>query len=158
MKKSRLIILLATAFIAAGAGTVFVLTQLKKPVADEPKNGEPTTAVEEPTEQPAEEEKDEEKKEEEPQKPVDPVVAMQEKEKQEIALMNTCNKRREERNKELEKEDRRYGEDLQTAYRKCGGGKCEEVEKENKTHSDNQKTIRDNYEKKWEATKCTSSL
>ncbi len=158
MKKSCLIILLAAAFIAAGAGTVFVLTQLKKPAADEPKNGEPTTAVEEPTEQPAEEEKDEEKKAEEPQKPVDPVAAMQEKEKQEIALMNTCNKMREEMNKELEKEDRRYGEDLQTAYRKCGGGKCEEVEKENKTHSDNQKTIRDNYEKKWEATKCTSSL
>ena len=35
MKKSRLIILLAAAFIAAGAGTVFVLTQLKKPAADE---------------------------------------------------------------------------------------------------------------------------
>ena len=158
MKKSRLIILLAAAFIAAGAGTVFVLTQLKKPAADEPKNGEPATAVEEPTEQPAEEKKDEEKKAEEPQKPVDPVAAMQEKEKQEIALMNTCNKMREEMNKELEKEDRRYGEDLQTAYRKCGGGKCEEVKKENKTHSDNQKTIRDNYEKKFQSTKCRGSL
>ena len=72
--------------------------------------------------------------------------------------MNTCNKMREEMNKELEKEDRRYGEDLQTAYRKCGGGKCEEVEKENKTHSDNQKTIRDNYEKKFQSTKCRGSL
>lgn len=157
MKKSRLIILLAAAFIAAGAGTVFVLTQINKPKADEPQSEEVSTK-EEPTEQPAEEKKDEEKKAEEPQKPVDPVAAMQEKEKQEIALMNTCNKMREEMNKELEKEDRRYGEDLQTAYRKCGGGKCEEVEKENKTHSDNQKTIRDNYEKKFQSTKCRGSL
>jgi outer membrane biosynthesis protein TonB len=158
MKKSRLIALLAVVFIAAGAGTVFVLTQLKKPAADEPKNGEPTTAVEEPTEQPAEEKKDEEKKAEEPQEPVDPVAAMKEKEKQEIALMKACNKLSDDMNKELEKEDRRYGNDLQTAYQKCGGGKCEEVDKENKKHDDNRKTIRAKYEKKFQSTKCRGSL
>ena len=158
MKRSRLIALLAVAFIAAGAGTVFVLMQINKPKADEPKNGEPTTVVEEPAEQPAEEKKDEEKKPEEPQKPVDPVAEMKEKEKQEIALMKACNKLRDDMNKELEKEDRRYGEDLQTAYRKCGGGKCEEVEKENKKHDDNRKTIRVNYEKKAQSTKCRGSL
>ena len=157
MKKSRLIILLAAAFIAAGAGTVFVLTQFKKPVASEAQ-GEETAKKEESAEQPEDEQKEEAEKAEEDQKIVDPVAAMQEKEKQEIALMNACNKISEDMNKELEKEDRRYGEDLQTAYRKCGGGKCEEVEKENKKHDDNRKTIRENYEKKWKATKCVSSL
>ncbi len=158
MKKSRLIILLAAVFVAAGAGTVFVLMQLKKPASDEPKNDEPTAVVEEPAEKSAEEKKGEEKKSEKPQKQIDPVVAMKEKEKQEIALMKACNKISEDMNKELEKEDRRYGEDLQTAYRKCGGGKCEEVDKENKKHDDNRKTIRANYEKKFQSTKCRGSL
>ena len=157
MKKSYLIALLAVVFIAAGAGTVFVLTQLKKPAADEPQSEEVSTK-EEPAEQPAEEKKDEDKKSEEPQKPVDPVVAMKEKEKQEIALMKACNKLSDDMNKELEKEDRRYSNDLQTAYQKCGGGKCEEVEKENKKHDDNRKTIRANYEKKFQSTKCRGSL
>ena len=157
MKKSRLIILLAAAFIAAGAGTVFVLMQINKPKADEPQSEEVSTK-EEPTEQPAEEKKEEEKKSEEPQKPVDPVVAMKEKEKQEIALMKACNKLSDDMNKELEKEDRRYSNDLQIAYQKCGGGKCEEVEKENKKHEDNRKTIRANYEKKFQSTKCRGSL
>ena len=157
MKKSRLIILLAAAFIAAGAGTVFVLTQINKPVASETQ-GEETAKKEEPAEQPKDEQKEEAEKAEEAQKNVDPIAAMQEKEKQEIALMNTCNKMREEMNKELEKEDRRHSDDMQKAYRACGGGACEEVEKENKKYSDNRKTIRDNYEKKWEATKCVSSL
>ncbi len=157
MKEGRLIALLAVAFIAAGAGTVFVLMQINKPKADEPQSEEVSTK-EEPAEQPAEEKKDEEKKSEEPQKPVDPVVAMKEKEKQEIALMKACNKLRDDMNKELEKEDRRYSDDLQTAYRKCGGGKCEEVEKENKKHDDNRKTIRANYEKKFQSTKCRGSL
>ena len=157
MKRGRLIALLAVAFIAAGAGTVFVLMQINKPKADEPQ-GEEVSAKEEPAEQSAEEKKDEEKKSEEPQKPVDPVAAMKEKEKQEIALMKACNKLSDDMNKELEKEDRRYGEDLQTAYRKCGGGKCEEVEKENKKHDDNRKTIRANYEKKFQSTKCRGSL
>ena len=153
MKNKKIIIpALVMAFLLAGAGTIFVLKQIKQSDSGEAQQSEETAAAEDQSQDKKVESEGEEKEEAQKKQ------TAEEQNKQQVELIRSCNKIIEEKNVELRKEDQRYSDSLQKVNPYNCEGECLTRESVDKTHTDNINKINTAYTEKFKKAGCKGSI